>query len=84
MTLNFCLVSFKANGVSSLIRTNGVQAVAGDIGSNNPFGFCIGATSGSAVPFGGNLAEVLIYSSNLTAQNISDIELYLNTKYSIF
>lgn len=84
LTFNYQLFEAELNGASSLIKTNGVLAVTGNAGMVGPNGFSVfGSASASAV-LQGNISEVLVYNASLTSQNISDIETYLNTKYSIY
>ena len=80
--LKWMLFSFQQSTVNSSIRTNGVQAVAGNSGTQAPGRF----TVGSDYPldnFTGNmyLSELLIYRTNLTLLQVTNIENYFRFKY---
>lgn len=78
------LMELKFNNGGSLVKTNAVQAASGNTGSNLVRGFRVGSVLSGTAEFNGNIPEVMVYSADLTSQNISDIELYLNSKYSIY
>lgn len=42
----------------------------------------IGALPGGGIPLDGNIAELIIYSRELTALEVSDVEMYLRNKYA--
>lgn len=80
--LKWQLFSFQQSTTSSSIRTNGVQAVSGNSGTQGPGRF----TVGSDYPldnFTGNvyLSELLIYRTNLTLVQVTNIENYFRVKY---
>ncbi len=72
----------KAAGISSVVWTNGVQAITGTLGTGNMSGIILGAEWGStAYNYQGYVAELLLYAANLSAQNVTDVQAYLRTKY---
>lgn len=85
LTPNFNLITVKFNGATSEIRTNGVVANTGDTGANDMYGFAIGAAGdGTGAGMNGKVVEVMVYTANLTAQNVDDVENYLRDKYSLY
>jgi hypothetical protein len=85
LTFNYLLASAKFNGANSIFRTNGVVAATGTSGINPAYGFAVGGRGdGSATVFNGNITETLVWTADLTAQNIADIENYLTVRYGPF
>jgi len=82
--LGWTLTSYKDNGGSSLMRTNGVQIAAGGSGSQTPTGWNIGTDYTGAFANPWYVSEILVYQANLTTQNITNIEAYLRTKYNLY
>jgi hypothetical protein len=78
------IISVNFNSVNSVIRTNGAAAVTGDVGTVPRIGFVIGDKSNHSQPFSGQIAEILVYSANLSSENVTNIEQYLNAKYAIY
>lgn len=76
------LFAFKQNSTTSVIRTNGVQVVSGNSGTQTPSRFTI-ASDYSLTAFTGNayLAEMLIYHTNLSDIQVTNVENYFRTKY---
>lgn len=76
------LFSFCQNGASSVIRTNGVQAVTGNSGTQTPARWTIGADYPLSTEVGNyNIAEILIYHTNMTLVQLTNVESYFRTKY---
>lgn len=84
------LITVALNTTAGTLRANGTQEA-----TDNPYtaftmaptvlvigGRALGA-SGHTATHDGYIAEILIYTSALTAQNITDIEAYLMTKWGI-
>lgn len=70
------------NGASSIIRTNGVQVTSGNSGSQAPGRWVIGSDYNLGSFSGNSLcSEVIIYHTNLTSQQITNVENYFRTKY---
>lgn len=72
------------NGASTTMYKNGGAAfVTGDAGSNTLTGITIGARYDGLEPWTGDIAEVIVYTAQLTNSNINDVGNYLGTKYAI-
>lgn len=80
--LGWRLFAFKQNNTASIIRTNGVQAASGSSGTQAPGRFTVGSDYVLST-FTGNafLAELLIYHTNLSDVQVTNIENYFRVKY---
>lgn len=76
------VISCDFNGSSSSMRVNGVQVVSGSVGTADLSGFRIGANPAPSF-LAGLLAEVVIVSGFLSAQQIADWERYASLKWGI-
>jgi len=86
---NWTLHEGEFNGVSSVYYLNGSSVASGNAGTNGYDGFSIGASRGNPNPIiagvlDGDIAEILIYNSILSATDRQIIETYLNGRYAIF
>ena len=72
------------NGASSLYAWNGSASVSGNAGANNPGGLTLGAfgTGGTAFMHG-RIAEVVLYSRVLTADECTRVRRWLGTRYAL-
>jgi hypothetical protein len=75
------------NGAASTMSMNGTQIAAGNAGGSALDGFTVGGLNSSG-QWGYNfthfqVAEILVYSAALTAQQTSDIRSWLNQKYQV-
>jgi len=78
------IFSFCENSTTSIIRTNGVLAVQGNAGTQAPTRWVVGSDYNGANFEGfGYLAELLVYHSNLTTVQITNVENYLKFKYGV-
>ena len=76
------LFTFGANGASSVIRTNGVQAVTGNPGNASITGFRVAADFNNTASISDNyIAEIVVCQSNLTSLQVTNFENYFLTKY---
>lgn len=78
------LYAFQANGASSIMRTNGVQAATGNAGVQTTSQLTIAGDF--AAPPADNqssfyIAEAMVYGTNLTSQQITNVENYFFQKY---
>lgn len=82
--LGWRLFAFEQNNTTSVIRTNGVQAVSGASSTQTPARWTIGSDYPLS-SFTGNayLAELLIYHTNLTLVQLTNVETYFMLKYGI-
>jgi hypothetical protein len=71
------------NGATSNIRLNGATGTSGNAGANGLNGVTIGARYAGDFVFPGDIAEVLVYNSALSATDRSSVETYLSRKYAI-
>lgn len=79
------LFSFKANGASSIIRTNGQQAVTGNAGAQSITAMCVGTDqAGAAITKPYYMSEELIYNANLSNGDRDNIEEYLRAIYALW
>jgi hypothetical protein len=79
------LFAWSQNGASSVIRTNGVLGLTANTGTQTPARWSIGSDYNQAAFTGdGYAAEVLIYHTNLTLVQVTNIENYFNLKYGIW
>lgn len=76
------IVTCDFNGASSTLRVNGAQAASGTVGTNNTNAIRLGRNPATSYA-GGKLAEVVIVSGALTAQQVSDWEAYASAKWGI-
>lgn len=83
-SLGWRLFAFEQNNTTSIIRTNGVQAVSGASSTQTPARWTIGSDYPLS-SFTGNayLAELLIYHTNLTLVQLTNVENYFMLKYGI-
>ncbi len=80
--INWRLFTFSENGANSVIRTNGVQVVSGNAGTQTPARWTVGSDYPLSVMQGNcYLAEILVYHTNLTALQVTNVENYFRTKY---
>lgn len=77
------IVSYVANGASSVIRVNGAQVTSGNAGTGgiNTMALMGAYAGGSYV--GGLIPEYLIYNKLLSASELQTVERYLGGKYGI-
>jgi hypothetical protein len=76
------LFSFFGNGATSVIRTNGVQAVTGNPGTQSIVAFHVAADYNNAASLSDNyIAEIVVCQSNLTSIQVTNMENYFLTKY---
>jgi hypothetical protein len=81
-TVNWQLIEYLANGASSAMWTNGVQAVTGNAGSTTPTQLIVFGDNVKSVQVGTyNVAEILILNTNLTAIQHTNVESYFYRKY---
>lgn len=74
------------NGGSSTFHRDGSSAASGNAGTHafeNGINIGAGRTSGNPDKLDGDVAEILVYSRTLTAQEISDVEGYLTSKWGL-
>lgn len=81
-TTAFRYVTMHYNGSSSYLRVNGTQVATGFPGSDVLNGVTLLNRYDQAAG-NGELAEVIIYSGNLSTTDRGDIENYLKTKYGL-
>lgn len=73
------------NGASSALYRNGAdQSLSGNPGASGLTGLTLGSNvrAGGGSYWGGDIAEVLIYDSTLSAPNRALVDSYLQTKYA--
>lgn len=80
---NWNIVAGLFNTTASKIWLNGGSPTTGSTGSSALNGFAIGAQSDGTSPYGGDIAEVIVYSSGLTTAQVNSVVAYLGTKYNI-
>ena len=76
----FCL---SANGASSKLWIDGVVNLSANIGNNGVDGITIGARYSATECINGDIAEIIIYGSNLSDADKNQIGQYLDDKYGI-
>ena len=72
------------NGASSILRRNGAQIKAGNIGAQSCDGWTIGGRFNGATVLGGDIAEVVFCSGLLSDALITQVENYYNSKWAIY
>lgn len=76
------LFAFCQNGALSSIRTNGVVAATGNSGAQTPARWTIAADYNLGTAVGNcNAAEILIYHTNLSLVQVTNVENYFRRKY---
>jgi hypothetical protein len=81
---DFHYITAVFNGASSQFWLDGVSEASGDAGSKDVDGLTIGANyQGAAgnVDWIGDIAEIIIYDSELSAADRAEVETYLSNKY---
>jgi Tfp pilus assembly protein PilV len=81
-TGNFTVLSFVANGASSIVSANG-QTATGNSGAIGSTGLRIGVNNAPAGFFTGDVAEVIIYNSAFSDADRRSVENYLKQKYGL-
>lgn len=78
------LLLFEAlfNGASSTLTVNGTPFVSGDPGAQVLSGITVGASHSGAVPWIGDVDEVMVYDAEISAVNIAKIETYVADKWA--
>lgn len=71
------------NGALSQFWHNGVSEAAGDVGAEFGDGLTVGANTGGAGGWVGDIAEALIYDSNLSTADKNQVGQYLAAKYAL-
>lgn len=71
------------NGASSSLRTNMSAAITGDPGANGLAGIVLGNLSGGNVATRWRIAEVLIYNTAVSSNDVVSLEQYITNKFSI-
>lgn len=74
--------TFQGSGNDSFY-VDGRFDVGGDTGGNALSGLTIGSRHDQALPFGGDIAEILVYDGVLSTVQQEDVEVYLSLKYGI-
>jgi hypothetical protein len=80
------IMMFVANGASSVCRVNATQVSSSAGAGNINNGMMIGSRGVAGSPsqfFGGDIAEIIVYSSDLSVDNRSSVLTYLSEKYAI-
>lgn len=70
-------------GTSALVRVAGVDQLTGNCGTNSFNGFTLGSQGDGTRNTNIEVAELLVYDSNLSAPNLALVENYLATKYGL-
>lgn len=82
LTARYFVLEVYINGVSSYIKTNGVTAASGNLGSNGRKGITLGAARTQDIQFwDGKYAFFALYTNTLTATESSNITYYLNNRF---
>ena len=71
------------NGATSQFWLNGLSEASGNAGAEAPNGLTIGAQYNVAVPWSGDIAEILWYPGNLSDADKNEVGQYLATKYAL-
>lgn len=77
------LIAATADGVNSFISVDGNAAATGTSGVNNPDGITIGAAGNGLGNVAGDITEVIVYDSALSAGNVASVKDYLNNKWAV-
>lgn len=79
------ILSARYNGSSSYFRANGVQTATGNPGNVNGFSSArLGGEATNTYFWKGWIAEVMYISAALSAQDLSDMEAFLNTHWAVY
>ncbi len=76
------IISTVSFNTSSNIRQNGISQASGDAGNQSIQGLNIGAAASVANFLRGDLAELIVFNSNLSTTQRTEIEQYLRFKYA--
>jgi hypothetical protein len=71
------------NGASSQFWLGGNSEASGNAGSDDPDGLRLGTYDGAAGLWDGDIAEILIYNSNLSTADKNEVAQYLADKYDL-
>lgn len=78
------LITFVANGVSSLLYLDGTSFASGDAGANNQdSGVVIGANDDGTAPLQGDIAELAMVSGTPTAADLANLKTYITARYGL-
>jgi len=81
-TTNFLLYSLLFNGASSALRKSRSALISGDAGTDGFNGITLGAATGGGSNFSNlEIAEILVYDSDLSDANRDLVEAYLEAKW---
>ena len=80
---NFIISSAVFNAGSSLLKENGVFKGTGSNTYGIPNGITIGGRYGQLYYLNGDVAEIIIYNTAMSTENINKVEDYLSSKYAI-
>lgn len=71
------------HGASSQFWHDGSSEASGDAGADAPDGFSVGAQTNQLYAWDGDIAEIIIYDSNLSDADKNEIGQYLAEKYGL-
>jgi hypothetical protein len=81
-TSTYYWIVWNLNSTSSEIFVNGSSDASGNVGTDGVSGYQVsGIASGG--PWGGDLAELIVYSQTMTAGNITTLDGYFASRYGI-
>lgn len=80
---NWDIFTVLFNGLSSQAWINGVSNVSGDAEALGLDGLTIGAVYNNSNPWIGDIAEIIIYRTNLSTNKKNEVGHYLSNKYDI-
>jgi hypothetical protein len=78
------LCQFTFNGASSSVKTNTVQAVAGDVGANGLADLTLGANNVGGVNAVWKFAYLLVYTNTVSSGDATKISNWLNSRFGIY
>jgi hypothetical protein len=78
---NYILIEY--NGANSVFRSNGVDRETNNAGNHALSGITMGRFAAPNVAVNGDIAELMVFSGLLSADNKTAIENYIRTKYGL-
>ncbi len=79
------IFSVRASSTGGAARVDGVDGgtTTADLQNANDVSYTLGTRYGPTLPFNGDIAEVIVYNTILSASQLNTVESYLSQKYNI-
>ncbi len=82
VTTNLTISSLVFDSTSEMYDNGNLKGSSSTVGSNSLAGLTVGANYNNSRPFAGDIAEMIVYNSNLSEEDRQMVENYLMDKYA--